>query len=358
MMRAHSGLSRLLHCGVSVAKKQILDQLQGITFSQPPNLIDIRLTHKCNLRCQQCSMWKHEIKEELSTHQWRDIILDIKKSVGPCFLRFYGGEPFFRKDFLELVEFSAHHNIGIVITTNASLINAKAAGVLIRNKVSMLQISLDGLNPETHDTMRGVKGTYDKVMSAIDLLVRKVPLQINTTIMKSNLDEILPLADFAKQRRIAISFQGVIDMTGVGRNHQFKSENELFPDDKLKVDRIIDNLCALKRSNKFIIDPYGQLERMKDYFNHPVQERLRTCKALGNHLWVMEQGDVYPCTFIPDSIGNLSKRSLNDIWRDPLTRQKLQKMSTCDKMFCRVMRGCSKESFSELLDKVFRTLIP
>jgi len=348
----------ILHTGIRFLKNNFFKKLSSLANCNlylPPNLIDLKLTLKCNLRCQQCSEWKWSDFEDLPTNAWKKIILDIRNYVGPYFLRFYGGEPFCRGDLLELIDFCSRNNISSLITTNGTLITQGLARELEKNKLALMQISLDGFRPETHDKLRGVKGTYDKVMKAIGYLKGKVPIQINTTIMNDNLDEILDLCDFACRHKIQISFQGLIDTTSGKEKLSFPKGHYLFPQDLKQLDYVIDELARRKKYNKRIINSERQLARLKAYYHFSLQLMKKSCEIIANHLWIRQDGNLLLCTFC-EPIGNLAKNSLRSIWKSEKTAQTFREMRQCEIVICLIFRGCHKEGYREMLDKVKRAI--
>ena len=165
-----------------------------------------------------------------------------------------------------------------MITTNGTLINQKVADELASNKVFLINISLDGFRPQTHDKLRGVQGAYMKIMQAIEYLKGRVPLQINTTVMDENLDEILDLAGFAQKNGVMISFQPYNNMIYRLKGSDGPVKQDFTPRDINKIDHIIGELCRLKKYNKSIIDSYAQLNRMKDYYNGLLGDKKRIVK--------------------------------------------------------------------------------
>lgn len=350
----------ILHAGWYFLKNEFLKQISLLSnknFCHPLNLIDIKLTLRCNLRCQQCSMWAWPSMNELSTETWGKIILDIKSFLGPYLIRFDGGEPFCREDFLELIEFCSKNDIFSLITTNGTLIDESIAKELLKNKIAIIQISLDGFKPQTHDSLRGVEGTYQKALRAIELLKGNMPIQINTTIMDQNLDEILDLTDFAHRNRIQISFQGLLNLKLRDIRRIFEPDDYLSPKDLKKLDRVIEELCKKKKYNRYITNSYTQLMRLKHYYHHSNELRKKCCEIIYNHqLWIKYNGDVFPCRFI-GPIGNLTKNSIRDIWHSKEADNKIQEMKKCNNTKCLILRGYHKESYSQIITKITRCLL-
>ncbi|MFH1519718.1 MAG: radical SAM protein [Candidatus Omnitrophota bacterium] len=314
----------------------------------------MKLTRRCNLKCLQCEVWKTKPRPELSTEQWKRIILDVKKYIGPYFIRFYGGEPFCRKDLLELLEFCDINGLPAFITTNGTCIDRSVAQKLAQFNVLSVNISLDGHKPEIHDRLRGMPGTYKRVIQAIEFLKGKVSVCINTTIMDYNIDAILPLAEFAHKNKLYISLQGVSDTVYKAQHGNNKVVRSMFPRDSQKLDYIIDSLINMKKNNESIMNSYDNLRRLKMYFHRSPELTKKRCEAIGRQLMIKDQGNVYLCSYNSShigSIGNVAERSLRDIWNLSKAKKKKSEMAGCKEIECLVIRGCYKESLTEKLKR-------
>ncbi len=317
----------------------------------PSFVIDAQLTLRCNLRCLQCPMWQTEENEELSTADWKSIIADIRSTIGPFFIKFYGGEPLFRGDTLDLIDFCSKLDIGTLLTTNGTLIDRDVAQALISNKV-FVQISVDGAFPQTHDRLRGVQGSHGRVLAAIEYLAGKTPLQINTTIMQDNLDEILKLADFASSKKIRISFCGLITI-GFGKERKIclQREHPLFPKDLRKLDFVIDELCKRRKNSSFIVNSVHSLQRHKLYYHHVLRSKKDVCEALGNYLVIKKTGNVQPCPF-SEPMGNLKKQTFRQIWKSEELKRAVKESRHCGIAECLITRGCYKQDWLDIFRKV------
>lgn len=128
------------------------------------------LTKKCNLKCIHCSTsCAPEEKEILSIDQAKTIINNIKK-LGIEKIVFTGGEPMLHSDFFEIVEYAKLKlkNVQFILSTNGTLINKINISFLIE-KFDIIEISLDGIDEKSCDSIRG-KGVFEKVIASIKLL--------------------------------------------------------------------------------------------------------------------------------------------------------------------------------------------
>jgi len=345
--------SGVFHNGIRFLKRAVINNmplaLRGGRYVFP-QLVNIRYTFLCNLRCQQCRDWALKNVEELGLDEWKSAILNIKEYIGPYFIRFYGGEPFLNSYFIELLDFCFRLNIGTSITTNGTLIDENVARVLVSKHVMQLNISLDGFKPETHDRLRGVPGTYDLVMRSIECTRTLIPVQINTTIIDDNVDELAELAVFAKQKGITISFQGLINSN---RSTGFDKTPSLFPKDLHKLDIAIDRLCEMKKNNSYIINSRAQLLRLKQYYHCSPLLSKKSCEMNYGQIWIKPRGDVYLCTF-RDSIGNINQKPIKTIWEAKETLRAIQELKSCPYTHCLIMCGCHKENYGEFFSKMRR----
>ena len=89
----------------------------------------IEVTDHCNLNCKHCYIKDNSKKGELSFDECCKIIDEIADA-GCLWLTFTGGEPFTRKDFLDIYIYAKRRGMLIVIFTNGTLITPEIADKL------------------------------------------------------------------------------------------------------------------------------------------------------------------------------------------------------------------------------------
>ena len=138
------------------------------------------ITLKCNLCCVHClSDAGISSDNELTTQECR-VLVDQLAALKVFQVNIGGGEPFLREDFLDLLSYSHKKGLVTCVSTNGMFIDNELAKQLSMLKMLYLQVSLDGATAEVNDQIRG-KGTYEKIMDAMDCLARqRVPFSINT----------------------------------------------------------------------------------------------------------------------------------------------------------------------------------
>lgn len=332
-------LLKSLKVGLNGLKNDRLYKMEyccGRNFNlSKPTIICPLITYKCTFQCKQCGIWKREF-DELDTSQWKKIILDLRRWIGPFYMSICGGEPFVREDLLELVNFS--NNLGIVtdVITNGSLIDQGLAEEIAKSKLDKITFSLDGANPQTHDSLRNFEGAFDQVVKAIKILhltSPKLNISVNTTIMSKNLGELKSLVNFViKYGLNGIYFRGLIcsDLQK-GFDNDTYDGTALWPKDHNKPCEIIDELIGLKRSGCPISNSVKHLEYMKQYFKDPHSkfENLNCLRPMRS-LIIRADGSVIVCDTV---VGSLLSTRPEELWNLDRTlsvkRQKMKCKRSC-----------------------------
>ncbi len=126
-------------------------------------------TTVCNLKCTGCWAQEYNKSSSLSKETLNRIIEEGKK-LGIYMYIYSGGEPLVRKD--DLISLAEKHNDCMFLAfTNATLVDEDFAAKLKQVGNFLLAISVEGFEAET-DMRRG-KGTYQKVMKAMDILKKE-----------------------------------------------------------------------------------------------------------------------------------------------------------------------------------------
>ena len=131
------------------------------------------ITHRCNLKCSHCYIDPNANKKELNTDEVYSI-LDKLADAGCLWLLFTGGEPFMRKDFLEIYTYAKKKGFIITIFTNGTLIDEKAVIHLKRYRPFSIEITLYGATKQTYEKITGVPGSFNNCLKGIRLALDKI----------------------------------------------------------------------------------------------------------------------------------------------------------------------------------------
>ena len=287
----------------------------------PPEHVYFSLTSRCNLRCRMCDIPKNpsRIEDELSVSKIKDIILQIK-DMGIKHIIFSGGEPLLREDLIELVEFAVANSIKMVdIITNGILLTDDIIQSLIKLKLNHITISLDGLR-ESNDKIRG-EGVFDKAETNIDKfnyyksqLDSSFPtVGINFTIMDENINDILPMVEFARAKKCnIIVFQPLLfnntKMYEKRCNSLWPSEENIF-----KLKHIVKKVISLKEKSDdlYIYTDKTILKELPNYFMGKRPGSHFKCYEGIKRIVIRCDGKLWSCGGI---YSDLNSAALKNIW--------------------------------------------
>ncbi len=272
-------------------------------------------TLDCNLNCLHCgSKAGAARKNELTLEEGLKLIRDLKK-IGAREICFMGGEPLVRKNWYELAKEVKKQGMEFLIITNAYGVNNDVMKKLISLNPYVVSTSLDGGTAETHDHIRGKKGSFDKVMELLDLSTKaKIPTTIITTVSKINVHELPLIKDIILNRFIAWQIQVA---TPHGR---FLKKFALSKEEFYNLGKYIASLQKQYSKKELpVIGAHGLGYHSKIIPCLGLYPEFRGCQAGLTILSIMSNGDVVGCLASQDEYieGNIRKRSIIDIWNDP-----------------------------------------
>ena len=176
-------------------------RLHQYTGDQPleiPLTIYWEVTLNCNLQCMHCytsSGTRHP--QELETAECMELIREWGDG-GVCEVVIGGGEPFTRRDMVELIAAMHQAEITVTCVSNGTLITEDLASKLRDVGLTYMAISLDGHTPELHNRFRGTDFAFHRAVEGVQNLKKAdftVALQTVTTQL--NKDALAEIANFA-----------------------------------------------------------------------------------------------------------------------------------------------------------------
>jgi MoaA/NifB/PqqE/SkfB family radical SAM enzyme len=300
-----------------------------------PTYLCLKISERCNAQCRHCDVWKLGIQsQEMTTAQLQKLLLQLKKWLGPFSLHITGGEPLLREDLIDILAYSNQHQIFVELLTNGWLLVETKAEQIVNAGVNQVTISLDGINPVTHDMMRGKSGFYTHVNNAIDFLMKyqekyhsSILLVIKTVINRNNLDELVPIVDWVKKKGITgVIYQPIEQNYGEPINPDWYKSSKLWVSDLAKLIKIMETLYELKINGAPILNKSSDFNLIKEYFKHPerlmkqVQQHTdritpQACYNGVSNFVISSNGDVRMC-FQMNPIGNVTQQRPEQIWKD------------------------------------------
>jgi radical SAM protein with 4Fe4S-binding SPASM domain len=246
------------------------------------------LLDRCNLKCEHCYLPQH-VNEGMPIQNVKEVLNDMKK-MGVLNLTLTGGEIFTRGDIFEIIEYARSLNMRVILLTNATLLDENRIMQLKKLYITQISTSLYSMNPQIHDSITGVNGSWEKLMTNLDLLKKYgINVQIKTPIMKKNKYEYVAIGNFCAQNGFAYKFSARIFSKNDGDNSP-------------------KNMRVAPSDLNAIIRDYDKNE------GADLLSKEFTCGALRYSFAVDSSGNVFPCNTYSICVGNVLERSLEEIW--------------------------------------------
>ncbi len=288
-----------------MSASQLVEQMKS--GLDAPICLTWELTYACNLQCVHClSSSGQRDDRELSTAEAKRV-LDELRDLQVFYINIGGGEPMVRRDFFELLEYAIGNGIGVKFSTNGAFIDVEKARRLAALDYLDIQISLDGVDAETNDAVRG-EGSYALARRAMDNLrdAGFGPFKISVVVTRHNvpqLDAFKALADsYGAQLRITR-----LRPSGRGAD----TWHELHPTNAQQ--REIYEWLLAHGENVLTGDSFFHLNALGDSL-----PGLNMCGA-GRVVCLIDPiGDVYACPFVIHDefrAGNIRDEGFSAIWK-------------------------------------------
>ncbi|MGC8949071.1 MAG: radical SAM protein [Thermoprotei archaeon] len=327
-------------------RRGLISVLKGIAFfgvRKPfvpgaPFQVVWNITKACNMNCLHCYE-SAGIKgnDELTSEQIHQGI-DILADAGVTILAFSGGEPTIHPNIVEFISHAHNRGMYVAIATNGYVLANKYVIRKLKSAgLGYVQISLDGLNPNTHDSFRRVKGAWEHAVRAIKNSVEEgLFVEVATTVTKYNINEIPEMIKFV--RNLKANWFMLYNFVPTGRGKEI-IESDLSPrerfdllklaysetgDGGLQVLSTAPQYAAVaqmfNKNGKNIIPTHFYNPEYNDPKIRQLAEFIGGCGAGRFYISIEPNGDIYPCVFFPHvdevKIGNLLKDDFEKLWRE------------------------------------------
>ncbi len=287
-----------------------------------------------------CDSWKKPSPGDLSLKEIARIFNQLPRMDA---VRLTGGEPFVRKDMLDIAHLAQRKLRPLVlhVTTNGFLTERIISFCEQRQRdvPLMMLISIDGMK-DKHNAVRGRETAWDSVQRTLWALApRQKELRMRLGVNQTIVD-----AEGATQYR---------ELHELLRPHGIQ-HNVVMAYDASATYSLEDEVMATSQIGKFAtfgefthetiralldeverdLGEFPMLDRMaKKYYLQGVRARLLgegtvnspPCVALNTHLRLFPNGDVPTCQFNTRKVGNLKRQSFQELWYgdgDAMTKQR------------------------------------
>jgi radical SAM protein with 4Fe4S-binding SPASM domain len=310
--------------------------------------LSIELTYKCNLKCIMCPQ-ANELKKDNSAlkkamQTEKEIGIEVIRKVlkeatdiGVKAITFTGGEPFMRKDILEILEEAKKYPITCTIISNGGVIKDEQIKRIVEIGVDKIIFSLDGPK-DIHNQIRGNNKTFDnlikntaKFQEEKNSQNKNIPdVSFNCTISSENYKHLEEIMDIAKENKININYTYLYYTTKemqertlqLLQHEKIKEEDQDIDNNLKEIDpkalititkRIINNQKKYKINANFT--PSLNEEEIKKRFNDDNYSFVDKCFYPWFATRIDPFGNVYPCS-MSIKLGNIKTDTLPNIWNN------------------------------------------
>ena len=164
-------------------------------YAQTPLNVYWEMTQACALACRHCRAEARPAAapDQLTFEESLALLQQIPEFGEPLpHLILTGGDPLERPDLFPLIDEARRLGISLSITPAATpRLTREVLVKLQEHGVEGLGLSLDASTAERHDGLRGVPGTFDRTLKALDWARELgLPVQVNTLVAAETADDL------------------------------------------------------------------------------------------------------------------------------------------------------------------------
>lgn len=310
-------------------------EIRAIDFNERPFIAIWEVTQACDLACVHCraSAQPNRHPMELTTAEGRHLIDQVAGMKIPVFV-LTGGDPIKRPDLFELIGHARAQGLRVSLTPSATpLLTRDVVARLKAEGLARLAVSMDGASAETHDAFRGMAGSFARTLNAVEWANQiGLPVQINTTFSRRNIDEIDSIVALMEGLRITLWSVFFLVPTGRGKLSDLMSADEF--------EEAFAKIRHLSKSASFDIKTTEAQHYRRYLVQQQVAERRagisdeaaeKVADTIGRmphglndgkgFVFISHTGEVFPSGFLPLSAGSIRQQPLSSIYREsPLFR--------------------------------------
>lgn len=257
------------------------------------------LTPRCNFHCRMCyvHLKTEQIPQygrELSAKEWLRIAQEAKEA-GTTWLCITGGEPLLHPDFEIIWRELNAMGFFITLQTNASLIDEHMKQLLEECPPRMVKVTLYGSNDAVYERVCGVPNGFTCVNDGIHTLMSLgIPVQLVSTIIRQNEEDIKQMAWYAYSHRLPLGFTSGIKRSVRGAETDVSA---------LRV-------CGQNEA--------ARKEQMNRLFQKPLDPTRKPCTYCKDYrlgYWVTWNGEMRFCSFMNEPHIPVQDMSFSDAWQ-------------------------------------------
>jgi MoaA/NifB/PqqE/SkfB family radical SAM enzyme len=306
--------SKAFAAAVWHARKNVLADAVGHSPPFGPYMAEFDITYRCNCRCQMCQRWIDPKPNELTVAEYKKLAKTFQR-MGVHQVSIAGGEPLVRDDVFEIIKGFADRNMSVNLCSNGLLLSSLCDQVC-QSGATCITVSVDGVEPDTHDAIRGYQGGFVKVLEGLAKIMERPANQrpvvrVRMTINADNQNEI---------ERFYSKFKPMVDDVLLQPVHLCQ---DAFYDSTKPESLDLDPIILSQQIEKTPWKRDGYLPGLIDALSHSGAYPKQNCYAGVLMARIDPWGNVYPCLEQHDRIGSIRDTDFETLWHsDYFNRQR------------------------------------
>ena len=303
--------------GLSLRRRIALDITekvkQNLVREHPLKQLFWECTLRCNLSCRHCGSDCKQIStiKDMPKEDFGRVLDSVAAATDPhkVMINITGGEPLCRPDLEECGRMIYEKEFPWGMVTNGLALTPQRYQRLLRSGLRAMTISLDGIG-ETHDWMRGHKGSFEKAAAATKMVIDsgEIAFDVVTCVNKRSYLQLTDIKEFLIS--LGLKEWRLFTVFPVGRaatDPELQLSNEEFKG-------LMEFIKATRKEGRIMAE-YG-CEGFLGNYEGDVRSHFYICSAGITVGSVLADGSISACPSIRADYhqGNIYQDDFMDVW--------------------------------------------
>jgi len=187
-----------------LAEDAIGEPVTAIPLIQPPEILHLQVTERCNFACPKCYLPELNTtspKSELTPQEIQDKVFSPAAEIGVRKVVITGGEPFLYRRLFDVLESAKEYFSEVFVGTSGFFLDQPNIDRVLETEVDFLQVSLDALSNELLEKLMGCSTVrllwpnLENLVSERNRRGARTRVVVATIIERDNIHEIPAILD-------------------------------------------------------------------------------------------------------------------------------------------------------------------
>lgn len=278
--------------------------------------LNIQLTKKCNQRCKSCNSYNLDCGEDLTLDEIKNVIQDICDKYSIRNIALTGGEPTLHRNILDIAQFAKMYSSNVSITTNGFYCTSEErVKELIDAGINRFSFSYHSVGK--HDLFTGVKGSENRLRSAIDFLCKEreksnIYIKVGTLFDGRNIDGVEKVLEYAETKNIDVYIEVWDNKNDLFKKAELEERFEISEFDKQEIERGLEKIENWNKSGRKILMDKHAVDFMRHWFlrKEPIKGK---CPLGYTDIYVENNGNIRSGCWFLSPVGNIKVMSIKNI---------------------------------------------